>query len=235
MRELEKKERMNYYDEEITQKLIQAQIELANSKMTSNLDALGPAKNEFKRSSDDPKILLKVNLKSTTSVVQSNALQSIKPAHESSKPAETSKLLKKAPKDPLEELRETEIKKRLRVTRENWLFPDIVVKVMHAELENGKYYKHKGVVLKVHEKFIGEVRMLDSGDLLRLDQDDLETVIPRIGGKVLIVNTAFAGATGALVAINSETFTALIRIDKGINKDTEIWLPYEHFSKLTVQ
>jgi hypothetical protein len=57
--------------------------------------------------------------------------------------AETSKLLKKAPKDPLEELRETEIKKRLRVTRENWLFPDIVVKVMHAELENGKYYKHK--------------------------------------------------------------------------------------------
>jgi DNA/RNA-binding protein KIN17 len=109
-------------------------------------------------------------------------------------------------------------------------------------------------VLKVHEKFIGEVRMLDSGDLLRLDQDDLETVIPRIGGKVssllikktfslywllykkvLIVNTAFAGATGALVAINSETFTALIRIDKGINKDTEIWLPYEHFSKLTVQ
>lgn len=39
---------------------------------------------------------------------------------------------------------------------------------------------------KVIDKTVGELTMLDSGDVLRVDQAQLETVIPKPGGQVLI-------------------------------------------------
>ena len=41
---------------------------------------------------------------------------------------------------------------------------------------------------KIMDGFIGEVEMLDSGDVLRVDQRELETVLPDIGKPVLVVS-----------------------------------------------
>ena len=41
---------------------------------------------------------------------------------------------------------------------------------------------------KIVDGFIGEVEMLDSGDVLRVDQRELETVLPDIGKPVLVVS-----------------------------------------------
>lgn len=60
--------------------------------------------------------------------------------------------------------------------KEYWLRAGIVVKVMNKKVGGGKYYKKKGRLRKVVERYVGEVKMLDSGDRLRVDQEDLETV-----------------------------------------------------------
>lgn len=60
--------------------------------------------------------------------------------------------------------------------KEYWLRPGIVVKVMNKKVGGGKYYKKKARIRKVVERYVGEVKMLESGDRLRVDQEDLETV-----------------------------------------------------------
>lgn len=60
--------------------------------------------------------------------------------------------------------------------KDYWLREGIVVKVMNKKVGGGKYYKKKARLRKVVERYVGEVKMLDSGDRLRVDQEDLETV-----------------------------------------------------------
>ena len=60
--------------------------------------------------------------------------------------------------------------------KDYWLRAGVVVKVMNKKVGGGKYYKKKARLRKVVERYIGEVKMLDSGDRLRVDQEDLETV-----------------------------------------------------------
>ncbi len=59
---------------------------------------------------------------------------------------------------------------------------------MAKKLSGGQYYKQKAVVLRVLDRYAAEVEVLDGGDVFRLDQDKLETVIPQVGGPVLILN-----------------------------------------------
>lgn len=60
--------------------------------------------------------------------------------------------------------------------KDYWLREGIVVKVVNKKVGGGKYYKKKARLRKVVERYVGEVKMLDSGDRLRVDQEDLETV-----------------------------------------------------------
>eukprot|EP00468_Gymnochlora_sp_CCMP2014_P005303 CAMPEP_0167760300 /NCGR_PEP_ID=MMETSP0110_2-20121227/11510_1 /TAXON_ID=629695 /ORGANISM="Gymnochlora sp., Strain CCMP2014" /LENGTH=348 /DNA_ID=CAMNT_0007646797 /DNA_START=177 /DNA_END=1223 /DNA_ORIENTATION=+ len=89
------------------------------------------------------------------------------------------------------------------VRKENWIFKDLVVKVLH-KLNDKKYYKKKGVVKKVHNKFEAEVKMKDSGDIIRLDQEYLETVIPGVGKPVLVVNGSFRGYEGEVLSLDDD-------------------------------
>lgn len=56
----------------------------------------------------------------------------------------------------------------------------IVVKVVHKKLGE-RFYRRKGVVEEVKDLYTAMVRMIDSGDKLKIDQAHLETVIPAIG------------------------------------------------------
>ena len=46
----------------------------------------------------------------------------------------------------------------------------LIVKVMAKKLADGKFYKQKGYVRKVHDKFVAEVKMIKSGAVLKIDQ-----------------------------------------------------------------
>ncbi len=47
---------------------------------------------------------------------------------------------------------------------------------------------------RVIDSFLGELKLLEGGDRLRIDQEELETVIPSLGGRVLILNGRGKGA-----------------------------------------
>ncbi|KAF7801495.1 KIN17-like protein [Senna tora] len=119
-------------------------------------------------------------------------------------------------KSALDELMKEEEKKREKINRKDyWLHEGIVVKVMSKALANEGYYKQKGVVLKVMEKYVGEIEMLESKHVLRVDQEELETVIPQIGGLVKIVNGAYRGSIARLLGIDTDHFCAKVKIEKG--------------------
>ena len=81
----------------------------------------------------------------------------------------------------LDELMEEEKAKERSDRKDYWLCPGIVVKVMSKSLAEKGYYKQKEVVKKVIDKYVGEIEMFESKHVLRVDQDELETVIPQIG------------------------------------------------------
>ena len=115
-----------------------------------------------------------------------------------------------------------------------WLRRGIIVKVVSKALREHGYYKKKGKVLQVLDTFIGEIEMLDSGDVVRIDQAELETVIPNPGGPVLVLLGPQRGCKGELVEIDEKRFRALIKIfDDRATEVARKWLEYEEFSKLS--
>ncbi|KAL8538517.1 hypothetical protein ACS0TY_000506 [Phlomoides rotata] len=117
----------------------------------------------------------------------------------------------------LDELMKEEEKAKERKNRKDyWLFQGIIVKVMSKALADKGYYKQKGVVRKVIDKHCGEIEMLESKHVLRVDQEELETMLPQIGGLVKIVNEAYRGENARLLAIDTDNFSAKVQIEKGI-------------------
>jgi hypothetical protein len=64
--------------------------------------------------------------------------------------------------------------------RENWLVEGIVVKIMDKELGGGQFYKAKAHVRSLVSSFIAEVKTLESSHVIKIDQRDLETVLPAV-------------------------------------------------------
>ncbi|KAF8387997.1 hypothetical protein HHK36_026663 [Tetracentron sinense] len=117
----------------------------------------------------------------------------------------------------LDDLMKEQEKAKERSNRKDyWLCEGIIVKVMSKALAQKGYYKQKGVVLKVIDRFVGEIEMLDSKHVLRVDQVELETVIPQIGGLVRIVNRAYRGSNARLVSMDTNNYYAKVQIEKGI-------------------
>lgn len=93
-----------------------------------------------------------------------------------------------------------------------WVMEGIVVKIMNKEVSDGAFYKSKGTVIGVVDKFAARVRTLDSGAVLELDQDDLETVIPNPGGVVMILNGKFRGSEAVIERIDIDNYTVAMRL-----------------------
>jgi len=96
-----------------------------------------------------------------------------------------------------------------------WIAKNLVVKVVHKELSNGKYYKKKGRIEKVHDTFTADIRMQDSGDKIRLEQELLETVIPGIGKQVRVVKGTHKGWVASMRAVDFEGFCVTVELSDG--------------------
>ncbi|XP_075086473.1 KIN17-like protein [Nicotiana tabacum] len=130
-------------------------------------------------------------------------------------------------------MREQEQAKEQYNRKDYWLCDGIIVKVLSKALADKGYYKQKGVVRKVIDKYVGEIEMLESKHVPRVDQEELETVIPQVGGHVRIVNGAYRRSNARLLAIDTDNFCAKVQIEKGIY-DGKILkaIDYEDISKL---
>jgi DNA/RNA-binding protein KIN17 len=135
---------------------------------------------------------------------------------------------------------------------ENWLYRGILVRVISKTLEGGKYFRKKAVVDRVlGDGFVAEVEVLGDqkggvgdGDILRLDQSDLETVVSKLsrGGddpkkfkKVRILRGKFKGEKATVEYLDKTRYRADLVLWKGKGRDEGKLLrdvPYEDFSQI---
>ena len=100
---------------------------------------------------------------------------------------------------------------------------------MNKELAGGKYHKLKGIVTSVVDKYGAEVEVYDTGDTVILDQDDLETVVPAVGGRVLVLNGEGRGEEAMLLDIRAEEFVADLKLVE--TGEVLSGVEYEDFTK----
>ena len=111
-----------------------------------------------------------------------------------------------------------------------------MVRIISKKLAGGKYFKRKAVVDRVlDDKFTAEVEVLDSGpderdggDVLRLDQDDLETVVPKVDKSVRILNGPGRGKKAKVVSLDSDRYKATLKLEDGTTMER---VDYGDFSK----
>ncbi|GMP23022.1 hypothetical protein CsSME_00000785 [Camellia sinensis var. sinensis] len=222
-----KRARADLVDEEKQEREIRRQIERAELSIPEANGAAQPLEPELKpleKSETGEKIVL--SLASSSKLIAKEKVGSSKLVFEEpmidtkkDKVKENGNSVKSKGmnRSVLDDLMREEEKAKERINRKDyWLCEGIVVKVMSKALAEKGYYKQKGVVRKLIDKYVGEIEMLETKHVLRVDQEELETVIPQIGGIVRIVNGAYRGSNARLLAVDTDKFCAKVQIEKGI-------------------
>ncbi|NXK59722.1 KIN17 protein, partial [Sylvietta virens] len=232
--EQERRKKQDLDDEEKKAKFIEQQVRRGLEGKELEM----PIYTELNRENEEEKVTFNLKKGASTSVTASsvlgqNALKMVEgavkrkeAAHSSGQPKEKKK------KSALDEIMELEEEKKRTSRRDYWLQPEIIVKIVTKKLGE-KYHKKKAVVKEVIDKYTAVVRVIDSGDKLKLDQTHLETVIPAPGKKVMVLNGGYRGNEGILESINEKRFSVTITIDSGPLKGRRVEdVQYEDVSKL---
>lgn len=237
--EQEKKKKQDLDDEERSAKFIEDQVRRGREGKEPEEE---PVYTELVRESEEEKVAFNLSKgacsssagPSKGSSLGANALKAASSTKRKDPSSHSSDSKEKKKKSALDEIMEMEEqkKKKTMVKLDYWLHTDIVVKIVTKRLGE-KYYKKKGVIKEVQNKYTAIVKMVDSGDKLKLDQTHLETVIPAQGKRVLIVNGQYRGTEAVLEGIDEKNFSASITLDSGHMKGKRVeGIPYEDFSKM---
>lgn len=232
-----KKIKMDKDDEEKLMEFIEKQVKYGQERAGPSQE---PVYTELQRKSEEDKVALDIKLEPakqmTAPVVPLKKL--IKPPSEGSVCSFDTKSRKSESRKrtALDEIIETEESKREKSNRKDyWLTEGIIVKIVAKSLGD-KYYKEKGVIKEVKDKYTAVVKMLESGHKLKLDQQHLETVIPAIGKLVKIVNGAYRGEIATLLSLDERNFSVDIEIASGLLKGRKISsVEYEDICKLDAE
>ena len=117
-----------------------------------------------------------------------------------------------------------------------WLKRGIVVKVLSKALKGIGLYKKKGVVLATHDGgFVGEIEVIETGDRVRVDQTELETVLPSIGGRVLVLRggAGVVNREAKLTGIDADAYKATAEMTDGPERGKTFAFDYEDVCKLS--
>ncbi|KAL5793070.1 hypothetical protein ACOSP7_001664 [Xanthoceras sorbifolium] len=99
-----------------------------------------------------------------------------------------------------------------RSDRVAWLRSHIRVRVISKDLKRGRLYLKKGEVVDVVGPKTCDISMDESGELVQgVDQDLLETALPKRGGPVLVLYGRHKGVYGNLVERDSDRETGVVR------------------------
>ncbi|KAL8222352.1 UNVERIFIED_CONTAM: hypothetical protein K2H54_075795 [Gekko kuhli] len=236
--EQEKKKKQDLDDEEKTARFIEEQVR----RGLEGKEQEAPVYTELNRENDEEKVVFNLNKGASTSAAPQPKPSLLGPsglktagtaptAKRKEIPPASGDSREKKRKTALEEIIEFEEEKKKSARTDYWLQPEIVVKIITKKLGE-KYHKKKAVVKEVINKYTAVVKLMDSGDKLKLDQTHLETVIPAPGKKVLVLNGGYRGNEATLVCINEKTFSATILIESGPLTGRQVeGVPYEDISK----
>ncbi|KAF1372162.1 hypothetical protein PFLUV_G00262320 [Perca fluviatilis] len=235
-----KKKKQELDDEEKTARFIEEQVR--RGRDGKEIDET-PVFTELKRESEEEKVAFNLGASSSVAGPSKSSASlgpsALKAAASSSSSSSSTKRKdtssdtrgEKKKKSALEEIMEMEEKKKQSVRTDHWLQPNIVVKVVTKRLGE-RYHKKKAVIMEVRDKYGAVVKMIDSGDKLKLDQNHLETVIPAPGKQVMILNGPHRDTKALLEGIDEKNFSATLTLDSGQQKGKRVNVAYEDFSKL---
>ncbi|KAL6549737.1 hypothetical protein OROMI_020225 [Orobanche minor] len=99
-----------------------------------------------------------------------------------------------------------------RSERINWLRNHIKVKIISQELKGGRLFLKKGVVIDVVGPGMCDISIDASGELVQgVDQELLETALPKRGGLVLVLYGRHKGVYGSLLERDSEKEVGVVQ------------------------
>ncbi|XP_041636803.1 DNA/RNA-binding protein KIN17 isoform X2 [Cheilinus undulatus] len=228
-----RKKKQELDDEERSAKFIEEQVRRGrDGKETDET----PVYTELKRESEEEKVAFNLGASSSLagpSKSSSSALRAPPTKRKEPSSSGSDFRTEKKKKSALEEIKEMEEKRKMKqsVRTDYWLQPNVVVKVVTKRLGE-KYHKKKAVVMEVRDKYGAVVKMIDSGDKLKLDQNHVETVIPAPGKRVLILNGPYRDTEAVLEGIDEKNFSASLMLDSGQLRGKRVDIAYEDFSKL---
>jgi DNA/RNA-binding protein KIN17 len=88
-------------------------------------------------------------------------------------------------------------------------------------------------IIAVHNDYIAELKVSDTGDILKIDQSELETVLPALDRPVKVVNGSYRGQEAQLIELVTQDFCATIKLLTGPRRGTTVSrVPYEDICKL---
>ncbi|KAL4493008.1 hypothetical protein ABPG72_020787 [Tetrahymena utriculariae] len=115
-----------------------------------------------------------------------------------------------------------------------WLQESITVKIKDKELFNGSYYNEKAIVKEVNpeDPFQGKIQLIKKPEVvIQMDQQFLETVIPKLEGEVMILKPGqYCKKIGVLKSVIKEQFEGVIQLKE--DSSIQLNIPYELFSKI---
>jgi len=115
---------------------------------------------------------------------------------------------------------------------ENWISVGIIVKIWSERLGK-RFHNKKGEIIKVENKFTAHVQMLKSKAIIKIDQTQLETVVPAFGRLVLVVNGQWRSREAKLMDLDRDSLIAdLLITTPERDKGNRIKVPIANFSKL---
>lgn len=242
-----RKEKQEKDDEERHQEYINKQVEKAAQSAT----ATAIEYTELKRDNEDEKITLAIRptkvkaelaggssaspsfpaikLRTTEKEMDESGVF-VKP---STSKSVTSKKTESRKRSALDDIIKMEESKKEKLNRKDyWLTENIVVKIVTRSLGE-KFYKQKGVVIEMINKYSAKIRLIDTGEKVKLDQEHCETVIPLVGKLVRVLNGGYRGCTAYLREIDQDKFCVSIEIATGPLKGRLVHkVQYEDISKL---
>lgn len=217
-----RKEKQDKDDEERHLEYINKQVEKNAQASTSKTSEF----TEMKRDDENDKVILSIksNKVQISLAGKLNAFDAKKPKDDADvfvKPS-TSKVptQKEATRkrSALDDIMAMEESKKEKINRKDyWLTEGIVVKIVTRSLGE-KFYKQKGVVLEVIDKYAAKIQLLESKSKLKLDQKHCETVIPIVGKRVKVLNGGYRGSTAILKEVNQDKFCVTLEIAAGLLK-----------------
>ena len=247
---LDKQQKADLNEEERIRRMIATQVDLANKNSTGEVDEEEEGSRNLVRPDGDGKVELKLaNFSKAAGPLRPSA-KTVKPVTFSSNDTfagatsstSTGERTKKSMSNIDALIAETERKKASKDKDEDmynrkdyWLAEDIVVKVMNKKVGGGKFYKEKGIVTKVIDDYIGEVRLLSDNTKIRLDQEDLESVVPKVGQKGILLNGRCRGCTAEVLQINESAYNCDVKVlssSSRLNGKKLLAVEYDDISKL---
>lgn len=96
--------------------------------------------------------------------------------------------------------------------RKRWLSNHIRVRIISKDLKGGRFYLKKGEVVDVVGPYVCDISMDETKELVQgIDQDLLETALPRRGGPVLVLYGRHKGVYGKLVQRDLDQETGIVQ------------------------